>query len=145
MRTRARQWTRYQWNYTASALEVGGTDAAVVCLLPAVQTDWSLAFLQRIAQSDPASIHGSPMTSPARPLRLLGRALGRSRVPSRRRSRGRDRQRAPDPPATLQPGIEPCRKGRRAPTACPRTSPNSTNGPPKHCAPSGKIQGKSAP
>ena len=57
VRTRARQLTRYQWNYTASALEVGGAGEAVVCLLPAVHTDWSLAFLGQIAQSDPASVH----------------------------------------------------------------------------------------
>ena len=57
VRTQARQLTRYEWNYTASALEVGGADEALVCLLPAVHTDWSLAFLDQIAQSDPASIH----------------------------------------------------------------------------------------
>ena len=64
MRTRARQLTRDQWNYTASALEVGGADEALVCLLPAVHTAWSVAFLDQISQSDPASIHGSPITIP---------------------------------------------------------------------------------
>ena len=57
VRTRARQLTRYQWGYTVSALEVGGAGQAVVCLMPSVQTEWSLAFLEQIAQSDPASTH----------------------------------------------------------------------------------------
>ena len=48
--------TRYEWNYTASGLEVAGSDEGLG-LMPAVHTDWSLAFLDPLSQSDPASVH----------------------------------------------------------------------------------------
>jgi hypothetical protein len=64
VRTRARQWTRYPGNYTASALEGGGADEALVCLRPAGHTEWSLACREQIAQSDPASVHGAPVSHP---------------------------------------------------------------------------------
>ena len=57
VRTRARQITRYQWGYTATALEVGGQDQAVVCLQGGVSLEWSAAFLEQILASDPQSIH----------------------------------------------------------------------------------------
>ena len=57
VRTYARQRTRYQWSYTASALEVGGEHQAVVCIIPEVHTEWSLAFLEQIAAQDPKSTH----------------------------------------------------------------------------------------
>jgi len=48
---------RYQWGYTYGALEIGGRGGAEFCNTDGVCLDFTKAFLEQVAQSDPSAYH----------------------------------------------------------------------------------------